>query len=52
MSWLWQIVIDLSSLAAFTLLVMHDHPYAAIVPALGFLTYQVKPLKKSSKEDV
>lgn len=34
MAWLWLIIVDLASLAAFVFLILRDHPYAAIVPGI------------------
>jgi hypothetical protein len=42
MRWVWQILVDAGSLAAFTILVIKGHPYASVVPAIALLTFQIR----------
>jgi hypothetical protein len=40
--WIYMILIDAGSLAAFTCLICRGHPFAAAVPAIALLTFEVK----------
>lgn len=42
MVWVYAILVDCGSLAAFTFLILHGHPYAAIVPAVVVLTTEIR----------
>ncbi len=42
MMWVYAIVVDLGAMAAFTILILHGHPYASIIPALVSLTFTIK----------
>lgn len=46
MRWMWQILVDLGSLASFTVLIIYGHYFAAILPAVVLLTFQIRERKE------
>jgi len=45
MRWVWQILVDLGSLASFTFLVYHGHYVASAVPIVSLFTFQIRDRK-------